>query len=78
MANQKQKRKRDQTASTISQGGLLTVQEGQNRIQTIQNTQEVAQEQARLPVRKRAPPRCSMCGSLEHTARTCPERYATK
>ena len=25
-------------------------------------------------VRQRAPPKCSLCSSLEHNARTCPER----
>ena len=69
--NQKQRQRRSKPVSSISQGGVLTVQEGRDRTQNVQNTDGTVGEQSTDQSRKRAPPRCSICRSLEHTARTC-------
>ena len=37
-----------------------------------QGGEETAVEAVEPIVRKRAPPKCSLCNSTEHTARTCP------
>ena len=75
-ANQKQRQKRSKTISSISQGGILTVQEGQLRTQSIQNGENVGVEQSVHEPKTRAPSKCSLCSSLEHTARTCAQRYS--
>jgi hypothetical protein len=79
--NNRQKRKRAQRRQTVARGGTLSVQSGQdiladNEVQEQINIevrsqriiQPVVQEEQR---RKRAPPRCSKCGSFQHTARSC-------
>ena len=76
IANQKQRQKRSKTISSISQGGILTVQEGQLRTQSIQNGENVGVEQSVHEPKTRAPSKCSLCSSLEHTARTCAQRYS--
>jgi hypothetical protein len=53
------------------------MQEGRNLAQNTNIAQESGvahQEESRQP---RAPRKCSMCKSLEHTARTCPLRQAS-
>ena len=75
-ANQKQRQKRSKTISSISQGGILTVQEGQLRTQSIQNGENVGVEQSVHEPKTRAPSKCSLCSSLDHTARTCAQRYS--
>ena len=70
-ANERQTKKRAVRRSYIAKGGALTVQEGLNR-SVIVNTEPADQftggvEEQRI----RAPRTCSMCKSLEHTARTC-------
>jgi hypothetical protein len=77
--NKSQKRERAQRRSTIARGGTLTMQEGQDRVsrrevveqrvEEVQISQPPAEES--LP-RTRAPPRRSLCNSLLHTARSCP------
>ena len=76
-ANQRQRQKRSKPISSISQGGVLSVQEGRDRTQNIQNVEMTVGEQSIDQSRKRAPPRCSICRSYEHTARTCAQRYST-
>lgn len=73
--NERQKKKRAKRRSYIAIGGVLTVQEGLNRSQIVDT--ELAEELADRPQapRIRAPRTCSMCKSLEHTARTCPQRF---
>jgi hypothetical protein len=73
-ANERQKKKRAARRSYIATGGVLTVQEGLDRSITT-NTEPTGQfaggfEEQRI----RAPRTCSICKSLEHTARTCPLR----
>ena len=41
-----------------------------------EKVEEVAEAEASEP-KKRAPPRCSLCHSFEHNARTCPRRQGT-
>ena len=71
-ANERQTKKRAVRRSYIAKGGVLTVQEGLDRSVTTnlepteQFTGGVKEQQIR------APRTCSMCRSLEHTARTCP------
>lgn len=72
--NERQKKKKMKRKSYVATGGVLTVQEGVTRSQIVDITpiQEVT-DQLTEP-RIRAPSKCSMCKSLEHTARTCPTR----
>ena len=74
-ANQRQQHKRSKPASSISQGGVLTIQEGQARTQSLQNSEGGEMEQPINEPKRRAPSKCSLCSSLEHTARTCAQRY---
>ena len=76
-ANERQKRKRAKKRTFIARGGVLTVQEGCDLSQNatiVPESRVVHQETSRPP---RAPRKCSMYKSLEHTARTCPERQAS-
>jgi hypothetical protein len=74
--NERQKKKRTKRRSYIATGGVLTIQEGLSRSQAIE---EVIEEVIGQPseVRRRAPNKCSMCKSLEHTARTCPTKFSS-
>jgi hypothetical protein len=75
--SERQKRKRAKKRTFIAKGGVLTIQEGRNLSQnaTIVTESGVArQEESR---QLRAPPKCSVCKSLEHTARTCLLRQAS-
>jgi hypothetical protein len=76
-ANKRVKRKRQKRRSYVGKGGASTaaeVQEGQN--QAIIEVEEEVQvvQQPEIKVSNRAPRMCSICRSLVHTARTCPER----
>ena len=46
-------------------------------METGENSSTEVVNDVRNEVRKRAPPKCSLCSSLEHNARTCPERQST-
>ena len=74
--NQKQKRKREKPAISVSQGGILTVREGQIRTENAQNVENMVVEQSANQSKTKAPPRCSLCRSYEHTARRCVQRYS--
>ena len=79
--NHRQKRKRAQRRQQVGRGGTLTVQSVYDTLinNEVQEQIEVEVRSARIimPVdqeegrRQRAPPRCSKCRSLEHTARVC-------
>ncbi len=71
-ANNKQKRKREATRSYVAHGGVLTVAEGLQLAQGIENEQQGGVEAGPSNPKKRAPSKCSMCKSEEHNARTCP------
>ena len=75
--SERQKRKRAKKRTFIAKGGVLTIQEGRNLSQNTNIALESGiahQEESRQP---RAPPKCSVCKSLEHTARTCLLRQAS-
>jgi hypothetical protein len=73
-ANQRQKRKREKERSCIAKGGVLTAKEGLEYVQRAHERLEAVVKASGLEPRKRAPPRCSVCESLEHNARICPCR----
>lgn len=76
-ANEKVRKKRTKKTEFVSRGGTLTAQEV---LET--RDQALIHAEARIPVVElpsrtvstRAPLTCSICKSLEHTARRCPER----
>jgi hypothetical protein len=84
--NQRQKRKRAQRRAFIQTGGTMTIGEGISRTeahlegQAQQEVRQEAEEGVASPAetapktRKRAQPKCSSCGSIEHNARTCPDK----
>jgi hypothetical protein len=75
--NQRQKRKRVQKRSYLARGGILTVAKAQSLIETERESRTEAVASVLGERRQRAPPKCSICQSLEHNARTCPERQRT-
>ena len=72
--NQRQKRKRTQKRSYIANGGTLRGAEARGLIQSGESSQNNSVADVQPTVRQRAPPKCSLCGSLQHNARTCLER----
>lgn len=76
-ANEKVKKKRQKKKSYVGRGGVLSareVQEAQREVVIEENARMQAVGQPNQPGLARAPRMCSICRSLEHTARTCPER----
>ena len=76
-ANARVQKKRAKKTVFVGKGGVLTgkeVLEGQNQPVTYDEARIQVIEQPITSVLTRAPRTCSICGSLEHTARTCPER----
>jgi uncharacterized protein YdeI (YjbR/CyaY-like superfamily) len=73
-ANERQKKKRAVRRSYVAKGGVLTVQEGLDQLQTadVDIIGRVVGQPVELQIR--APRTCSMCKSLVHTARKCPLR----
>jgi hypothetical protein len=77
VANQRQKRKRNEPRRYIARGGILTVEEGKSRAAGSSNANEEAglhEEVAEPAPKRRRPPKCSVCGIVGHTARTCSDR----
>ena len=72
--NQRQKRKRSQKRSYVARGGVLSGAEGQSLTENRENSRTEVVEDVPSEVRQRAPPKCSLYSSLEHNARSCPER----
>jgi len=72
--NQCQKRKRATRRTYIARGGVLSAAEGASRAQAAQTRHEEATAEAAAERPRRAPRKCSICKSTEHTARTCPRR----
>jgi hypothetical protein len=79
--NQHQKQKRARQKGYIRQEGSITIQDGQESVRRrmveewpTDNTENIdpvlLNEQPRTVCRK-APSKCSRCGSFEHNARTC-------
>ena len=75
--NQHQKRKKAQKRLYLAKGGILTGAEAQSLIETEKISRTEAEARDRGEVLQRAPPKCSVCQSLEHNARTCPEQQRT-
>lgn len=76
-ANEKVKKKRQQKRSYIDRGGALTrleVEEGQNQVVIEEEVGNQRVVHSEPEVLNRTPRMCSLCRSLQHTARTCPER----
>lgn len=71
VANGIQKQKRAKTRASVSQGGVLTVQQGLDLVVQHNQMESVVEAPVAVQPRKKAAPRCSACSSLEHTARTC-------
>jgi len=74
-ANERQIKKKAVQRSYIAKRSVLTVQEGLNR-SAIVNTEPTDQSTSGVEEQQtRALRTCSMCKSLEHTARTCPLNF---
>jgi hypothetical protein len=73
-ANKKQKRKQERRHTYIGQKDALTIKEGLNRVQKDNKEERGIVEVSKEQPRKRAAPRCSLCGTIGHTARTCSQR----
>ena len=72
--NQRQKRKQVKKLSYIAKGGVLSGAEALSLVGNSDNSQNNSTLDMQAEVRQRAPSRCSLCSSLQHNARTCPER----
>jgi len=77
MENQRQKRKRAKKCTYIARGGVLLGAEGASRAQAAQGGAAEGAAEAAAERPQQAPRKCSICKSLEHTARTCPRRQIT-
>lgn len=69
--NARQKKKKTKRRAYIATGGILTGQEGIERSRIGDNAIVGGVTEVQSAPQKRAPNKCSMCKSLEHTARTC-------
>jgi hypothetical protein len=73
----RQKRKKAKKRTFIAKGGVLTIQEGRDLSQNATREVEGRVLYQEVAVRTRALPKCSICKSLEHNARTCPIRQVS-
>jgi hypothetical protein len=73
-ANEKQKKKREKRRTYIGQEDALTIKEGVNRVQRANEEEKGVIKVSENQPRKRAAPRCSVCGTIGHIARTCSQR----
>jgi hypothetical protein len=79
--NQHQKQKRARQKGYIQQGGSMTIQQGEEGVQsrvvaeqldqTVNNIGPALMAEQPRNARTKAPSRCSRCGSFEHNARVC-------
>jgi hypothetical protein len=70
-SNKQLQEKKKRSRKQIQHGGVLQVQEARNLILARQGAEQRGGSQRQDQRRQRAPRKCSRCGSLEHTARTC-------
>jgi hypothetical protein len=69
--NERKIKKKAKKRASLGNDLFISVQEGRDRIQQLdRHLEEQAEEQAARP-RQRALPRCSGCGTLGHTIRSC-------
>ena len=73
--NERKIRKRARQQANLGIDTILSIQEGQERIQQLdsQIDSQVASQIDIMP-RRRAPQRCSGCGTIGHTIRNCPSK----
>jgi hypothetical protein len=71
--NEHQKRKKAKKRSYIAKEGVLTGTEALSLIENGDGSQNNGIAEVLAEVRPRALHKCSLCSSLEHTARTCSE-----
>ena len=73
-AENERKTKKARRRAVLGNDIILSVQEGLDRIQQFDvQAEDQVEEQASIP-RQRAPPRCSGCGTIGHTIRSCPSQ----
>ena len=72
--NQREKKKRAKKRTYIARGGVLSGAEGASRTQAAQEGAVEGAAEAAVERPQRAVRKCSMCTSIEHTARTYPRR----
>ncbi|KAL1960690.1 hypothetical protein VTO42DRAFT_6520 [Malbranchea cinnamomea] len=73
-ANEKQKRKRERRHAFMGQEGALNAEEGMECVQRRNEDERGVTERPEERPQKRVARRCSICGAVEHTARTCSQR----
>jgi hypothetical protein len=71
--NRCQKQKRGNKRSYVQKGGVLTGADAVSLINKEQDLNQVIETRSNRG-RQRAPPRCSLCGSLDHKAPICPDK----
>ena len=72
--NERKTKKKARRCGILGNNTILPVEEGQNRAQQL-DIQANKQPDELTPVpRKRAPQRCSGCGTIRHTIRNCPSK----
>ena len=69
--NERKTRKRARRRTTLGNDLVLFVQEGQNRVQQLDTQLNEPVDEPTLRPRQRAPRRCSGCGTIGHTIRSC-------
>jgi hypothetical protein len=72
--NERKVKKRARRNANIGTDTILSVQEGQDRFQQLDTRVEEQVEECISRPRKRAPQRCSGCGTIGHTIRNCPNK----
>ena len=70
----KKKKKKARTHGSLGTDLFISVQEGRERIQQLDIQDEAQVEEPISRPRKRAPQRCSGCGTIGHTIRGCPSK----
>ena len=72
--NARQKRKKAIKKTYIASRGILTASEGAKQVQNTENASVTENTGPSRNTPIRTPRMCSICRSIEHTARTCPNK----
>ena len=72
--NERKIKKRATRNANLGTDTILSVQEGQDRFQQLDTRVEEQVEECISRPRKRAPQRCSGCGTIGHTIRNFPNK----